>query len=115
MKKIIIAVLALTPIFAFAQNLDNIGQLIASIGGIVQIALPIVVGLALLAFFWGLVKFIFAQGNEEAKVEAKKIMLWGLVAMFVMVAVWGLVRFIGEALGVNQDENPIAVPTVPGL
>src|SRR3989338_10900605 len=114
MKKIIIAVLALTPIFAFAQNLDNIGQLIASIGGIVQIALPIVVGIALLVFFWGLVKFIFAQGNEEAKVEAKKIMLWGIIALFVMVSIWGLVKFIGTALGVNQGDTVI-VPTVPGI
>src|SRR3989344_4770138 len=115
MKKVILGVLAFAPALAFAQTLSNIETFVTSVGRVVGIALPIVVAIALLVFFWGLVKFIFAQGNEEAKVEAKKIMLWGLVAMFVMVAVWGLVRFIGEALGVNQEENPIAVPTVPGL
>jgi small-conductance mechanosensitive channel len=114
MKKFIITALAFAPAFAFAQQLGNVEQLIESIGRLVNIALPIVVGIALLAFFWGLVKFIFAQGNEEAKIEAKKIMLWGLVALFVMISVWGLVRFIGNALGVNQGET-IIVPTVPGL
>ena len=105
MKKVILAAIALAPAFAFAQgtpNLSNIDTLVQAIGNIVELALPIVVGIALLVFFWGLVKFIFAQGNEESKADAKKIMLWGLV------------QFIGTALGINQGQT-ITVPTVPGL
>jgi len=41
-------------------------------------------------------------------------MIWGLVALFVMVSVWGLVRFIGDAVGVDQGGD-IEVPTVPGV
>ena len=114
MKKVILTALALAPAFAFAQQLGNIETLIRSIGRLINIALPIVVGIALLAFFWGLVKFIFAQGNEESKADAKKIMLWGLIALFVMVAVWGLIRFIGTALGIQQGDT-IIVPMVPNL
>jgi Type IV secretion system pilin len=114
MKKVILATLALAPTLAFAQSLGNLTILLTSIGGLVDIALPIVVGLALLAFFWGLVKYIFAQGDETAKADGKKIMLWGLVALFVMVSVWGLVKFIGTSLGINQGET-IVVPKVPGL
>ncbi|OHB10712.1 MAG: hypothetical protein A3G05_00975 [Candidatus Zambryskibacteria bacterium RIFCSPLOWO2_12_FULL_45_14] len=114
MKKVIIAALALAPALASAQTLGNLETLVRSIGRLVDIALPIVVGIALLAFFWGLVKYIFAQGNEESKADAKKIMLWGVIALFVMVAVWGLVQFIGNALGIQQGQT-ITVPTVPGL
>ena len=114
MKKVILAALALAPAFVFAQDLSNVERLVRGVGRIVDIALPIIVGIALLAFFWGLVKFIFAQGNEEAKADAKKIMLWGLIALFVMVAVWGIVRFIGTALGISQGDT-IIVPDVPGL
>lgn len=114
MKKVIIAALTFAPVFAFAQTLGNLETLMTSIGRLVGIALPIVVAIALLAFFWGLVKFIFAQGNEESKADAKKIMLWGLIALFVMVAVWGLVRFIGSALGVTPG-GTIEIPTVPNI
>lgn len=114
MKKVILTVLALAPAFVFAQGLTNIDPIVRGIGRLVELALPIVVGIALLAFFWGLVKYIFAQGNDEAKTDAKKIMLWGLIALFVMIAVWGLVRFIGTAFGVNLNET-INVPTVPRL
>ena len=114
MKKVIIASLMFAPAFVFAQQLTGIENLVSSIGRLVGLALPIVVGIALLAFFWGLVKFIFAQGNEESKADAKKIMLWGLIALFVMVAVWGIVRFIGDALDIQQGDT-IIVPDVPGL
>lgn len=106
MKKVIISALVLAPTLAFAQGqLSNLTELMKSIGRLVGLALPIVVAIALLAFFWGLVKFIFAQGNAEAKGEGKKIMLWGLIALFVMVSVWGLVRFIASNLGITDNTN----------
>ena len=114
MKKVIPIALALAPALVFAQSLSNLETLVESIGGLVNLALPIVVGIALLTFFWGLVKFIFAQGDETAKADAKKIMLWGLVALFVMISVWGLVKFIASALDISTTET-ITVPTVPGL
>ena len=116
MKKVILlALLAFAPAFAFAQDLGNLDTFVSTIGDLVALALPIIVAIALLVFFWGLVKFIFAQGNEESKAEAKKIMLWGLIALFVMVSVWGLVEFIGNALGIDQGEDLNNVPSVPGL
>jgi len=114
MKKFIIAAsaLALAPALASAQELGGLDTLLANIGELITTALPIVVALALLAFFWGLVRYIFAAGNEEAKAEGKRIMLWGIIALFVMVSVWGLVIFVGELFGIDQGEG-IDVPTVP--
>jgi hypothetical protein len=39
-------------------------------------------------------------------------MIWGIVALFVMVSVWGLVRFIGNAFNIEQGGSA-NVPTVP--
>jgi hypothetical protein len=116
MKKFILAALVLAPSFAFAQQkLGNIEDLLEAVGRLVNLALPIVVGLALLGFFWGLVKFIFAQGDSDAKDQGKRIMIWGVVALFVMVSIWGLVRFVGQAFGIEQGSSLERVPTVPGL
>lgn len=114
MKKVILATLAFAPALAFAQGLGNVKTLVQSIGSIVAVALPIVVAIALLVFFWGLVRFIFAQGNEETKTEAKKVMLWGIIALFVMVSVWGLVRFIATNLGITDNSN-FAAPGVQNV
>src|SRR3989344_8708823 len=113
MKKFVLLTLGLAPALVSAQQLGNVETFVESIGRLIDIALPIVVAIALLGFFWGLVKFIFAQGYETAKADAKKIMLWGLIALFVMVSVWGLVRFIGTAFGIGQGDT-IIVPNIPG-
>jgi hypothetical protein len=112
MKKYVITALTFAPSMAFAagSQLNNVKDLLRSIGDLIDIAIPIVVALGLLAFFWGLVMFIF--GAEEKKSEGRHIMIWGLVALFVMVSVWGLVRFIGNALGVNEVGGSVAPPSV---
>ncbi len=118
MKKFIIGALAVSPVLAFAQNtpdLSNLAILLRSIGRLIDIALPIVVALGLLAFFFGLAKFIFNAGDEEARKQARGIMIWGIVALFVMVAVWGLVKFIGDAVGITPGGNSGNIPSVQGL
>jgi hypothetical protein len=111
MKKFIIGLgLFLFPVIAFAQQ-NAIGDLLETIGGLVETATPIVVGIALLAFFWGLAKYIFA-GAEDDKVAGKKIMIWGIIALFVMISVWGIIEFIGTSLGISENAT-INVPEVP--
>ena len=118
MKKTIstIALYAL-PALAFANTpqLGYFATALTQIQGIISTLLPIVVALALLFFFWGLAKFILAAGDEAAKEEGKRIMIWGVVALFVMVSVWGLVYFLGNIVGVGQGQNLNAVPSVPGI
>jgi hypothetical protein len=110
MKKFIIAALAFAPAIASAQTLGNLETLLRSVGRLIDIALPIVVALALLAFFWGLMKAIF--GGPKGVEEGRNLMIWGVVALFVMVSVWGLVRFVGNAFGIEQGGSA-NIPTVP--
>ena len=77
----------------------GVKDLIRAVGGLINPIIAILVGVALLAFFWGLAKFIFRVGGDEKAVEeGKMIMKWGLIALFVMVSVWGIIIFIQEAL-----------------
>ena len=118
MKKFILGGLAAAPMLAFAQQygqLNGIFSLMNSIKRLVDLALPLVVGIALLGFFFGLAKFIFAAGDPEKRTEARSIMIYGVIALFVMVSVWGLVRFVGDTLGVQQGQSSGTIPSVQGL
>lgn len=101
---------ALTPVLAFAQ-LGNVENIVESIGNLIKLATPIVVGLALLAFFWGLVKFIFSAGDEDARKDAKHLMIWSVIALFIMISIVGIINFIGNALDIDQG-GELDVPTV---
>ncbi len=109
-KTLLPAVLLITPVVTFAQ-LGGLGNLLGEARMLVRGSIPLLVGIALLIFFWGLVKFIFAQGSETAKADGKKVMLWGLIALFVMVSVWGIVRFMQDALLSGTDFSAPPVPT----
>ncbi|MBI2086727.1 MAG: hypothetical protein HYT69_00950 [Candidatus Zambryskibacteria bacterium] len=114
MKKVILAASLFAPAIAFAQGLENLDTLLESIGDLIGNALPVVVAIALLVFFWGLVKYILSAGDETKKKDGQRLMIWSLVALFVMVSVWGLVGFIGDALDIEQGGS-IEIPEVPGI
>ncbi len=79
-------------------------------GDLINLATPIVVALALLYFFWGLAKYILAAGEKDSKDEGRKIMIWGVIALFVMVSVWGIINVVRDTF--NLDDNTIDVPIV---
>lgn len=100
----------LLPITSFAA-LENLEGLVGDVSSIINMLIPIIFTVAVLGFFYGLVKYIF--GAEHDKDAAKKTMLWGVVALFVMAAVWGLVNFLGEAIGIDQDTAPDVGGLIP--
>lgn len=105
----------LLPLVALAQdtNLGTIRALTQSVGDIVNLLIPIAFALAVLFFFWGLATYIL--GAEDNKEVAKKRMIWGVVAIFVMASIWGLVNFIAGTFGVDNGDQPgvdITLPTV---
>ena len=78
-------------------------ELINSVGRLVNSLVVIVIALAVLAFFWGLAKFIFnVSGDEKSVEEGKRIMIWGVIALFVMVSVWGIIRFVQGELNLRR-------------
>lgn len=94
--------------FVMAQDLGNFENLLDAIGELVTAAIPIVSGLALLAFFFGLAKYIFQSGNEDAQDQGKQIMLAGIIGLFLIAAIGGIVALLENSFGVegNDDIDP---------
>ncbi len=111
MKKIaLIGTALLFPLVSFAA-LTNVAEIVTDIGGIINTIIPIMFAVALLGFFYGLVLYIFASDHDSDK--AKKYMLWGIVALFVMATVWGLVNWLGDALDIDSAAAPAVTPLIP--
>ena len=134
MKKIILGLVIialLAPVFmALAQGLpfdingnpsppggsgtpQNFGQLIQDvvINGILKYVVYLIMALALVYFLAGVVKYISKQSDDSARQEARQQMIHGIIALAVMVAVWGLVNLVLNTF--NLDIN--RVPTPPSF
>ncbi len=64
---------------------------------------------AFAAFFYGVVKFILNAEVEKERNTAKEWMTWSIVALFVMVSIWGIVGILVNTFGIS----PLLIPQLP--
>lgn len=111
---------------AFAQTggaagvTANASMAIGSVGGLIngftQTVVKAIGGLfmagAMVAFFYGIVEYIWGarEGKPDKIAAGNKFMTWGLVALFVMFSVYGIVKFGQGILFNGQDINTITIP-----
>src|SRR3989344_9407038 len=72
----------------------NFSEFICIAVDVVQLTITFAASSAVLAFIWGLSKFIFASGNEEKIAEGKLIMRWGLIGLFIMFSIWAIMLML---------------------
>lgn len=97
------ALLLAAPAVASAQSLQPLANLIGAVARLVGALVPILITLALVAFFWGLIQYLWKGGDKKSVGNGKRLMIWGLITLFVMVSVWGIVRLGQDALGINPN------------
>lgn len=96
---------AITPQANFAVVLNYFTCIIGSS------VVPFIFALAMVSFIWGAVNFLIINADEEAKREqGKQFMLWGIIALTVMISVWGLVNILGSTFGINTSVLPTVSP-----
>lgn len=56
--------------------------------------ITILIGIATLVFFWGVIQYVIAQGDEKKLAEGRKYMFWGIIGLVVIASAWGFVNLI---------------------
>src|SRR3989344_3631888 len=80
----------LFPVFVFAKTIPLI---IEDVTAIVEAVIPLLFGLAFVYFLWGMYTYIKAA-STEGKEGARETIIYGIIGLFVMVSVWGLVNLL---------------------
>jgi hypothetical protein len=114
MKKFLTVVaIALTPAIASAQLGQSIGSLLSLVSNTLGALVYIVMSLGLLVFLWGVVKYVISP-NEDDKKAARQYMIWGVIGLFVMSTVWGIVGLLKDTIWGSADIGlPPEIPSVP--
>lgn len=72
--------------------------------------IPLIFTLAVAFFVWGVVQYMLASADEHKKEMGKQYMVWGIIALTVMVSVWGLVNLVGNTFGLDTGFIPQVQP-----
>ena len=67
---------------------------VSSILKIFDTAMPVLVALALMLFMVGVIRYIYSEGEHKNR----ELIMWSLIALFVMVSIWGIVRLMCASL-----------------
>lgn len=98
------------PYIAHAQGLapkaTGNPAITAIVGRIINVIVtPIVEGLfifTILMFIWGVVQMIRNGDDAEARGKGQQHILWSVIGMFIMISAYGIIRLIGETVGVGD-------------
>jgi hypothetical protein len=71
----------------------NFGGLVAMFIDMIKTLVPLVVGLTLLYFIWGIFQLV-RSNSEDSRKEAIGVITYGIISLFVMISVWGLVNIL---------------------
>ncbi len=75
----------------------TLSTLVAQIIGIINLVVALLGSVALLVFVWGGVRYLFKadDGHNQAH---KEFLGWSLLALFVMVSVFGILQLVEGVL-----------------
>lgn len=73
--------------------------------------IPLLGAIAFLIFVWGVVRFIRSAGNEKETKDSKNMLIWGVIGLFVLVSIWGIIAFLSGEFGFG-DGSP-GIPQIP--
>lgn len=97
--------------FAASPNPGQVDTVINNAIDAAEVGVQIGIVLALVVFGWGIIKFISAADNPKKIQDAKQIMLWGVIGIFILASLFGIVKFINIYFGIGAG-NPIEPPRI---
>ncbi len=102
-------ILSLVPVSAMAQDFvtTNFSAFVDSAITLMNTKIiPVIIAAALVVFLWGVLTFIKNADNDAGRKKGRDFILWGLIGLFVMFSVWGLIYFLSETFGFSNSYRP---------
>jgi hypothetical protein len=120
-KFLMIVSLISAPVLTFAQNNQNQGGCPSSIESVAHIfdlavcilrvsVWPLLISAAVIVFIVGVVKYINGGDDSTKREEGRNFIIYGIVGLFVIVSVWGLVGILQGTFGLGTTTF---IPTLP--
>ena len=66
--------------------------------------IPLIFAVAVFFFIWNAARyFVFNGANEAGQDSAKRLALYGIAALVIMLSLWGIVNMVSGAFGIGRS------------
>ena len=78
-------------------------------GNLFGLATAALIGIAIVIYFAGIIRTLFKAGggNATSFADLSKTLGWGLVALFLVLSIWGIIRLLGGTLFGTNNFNSL--------
>jgi uncharacterized membrane protein YidH (DUF202 family) len=108
MKKTLISISSIVslglPVLALASSgvqLGYVNSIFTEGSVLLRNIIIFLFGLAVVWFIWNVIRYSMSD-SDEGREKAKSQMIWGIIAIAVIVSVWGIVALLREVFGVGS-------------
>jgi len=96
-----VLLIGLLPSFAYAASFkDIVGRIIGVFNGTI---VPVLIGFGVIMIIFGIFRYINAGDDPKKLAEGGKLVLWGVIGVFIMLSIWGLVALILNTVFTPED------------
>lgn len=94
---------------ACTQFADNgVMGVVNCLKSVFAVLINLMVAASVVVIVWGAFKMIY---NEEGRDEAKKTIYYGVIGLFVMISIWGLVNILDNTFKLSRS-GPTTMPQI---
>lgn len=117
MKKALAYLLPMAVFVPFAVSAQQTGadasSILKTISGILNFIIPMLITFAIITFIYGVISYVIAK-EDAAKEKGRNTMIYSIVGLFAIVAVWGLVQVLVNTFLGGNTGNFQGVDCIPG-
>lgn len=104
--KLSLMLMATAPSIALAAAPNTFQELARQIVEILDVATFTLIIFGLVMYFWGMIRSIPHFGDEKGAERRKSFFVWGLLVLFVMVSIWGIIVLLQNTLFGDHPFDP---------
>lgn len=114
MKKIIASIVSFAPALALAQTapITDVNSLSTKLINLGNLFTYLLMAAAVIFIIWNIVKYLIA-GGEEDRSAALKNFIWGIVGLFLIISIWGIVNILLNTF--RTTPPPTTIPQVQNI
>lgn len=112
MKKIIAGVVSFLPSIAFAQQITDANTLTTKLTNLGNTFIGILIAFAVIWIIVNVVRFIIKADDPGARGPIQSAILWGIVGLFVILSIWGLVRILTNTFSTDSTAPTESFPRI---
>jgi len=112
MKKIIAGIVSFLPSLAFAQPITDANSLTYKLTNLGNTLIGILIAFAVIWIIINVVRFIMKADSPEDRKPIQGAILWGIVGLFVILSIWGLVRILTNTFRTDSTAPTDQYPTI---